>query len=284
MSTIDLLNWVNAETDPSRRYFRQASHLVLRAIANSHRLAPLMVMKGGTLLAIRYNSPRFTKDIDFSTTTRFAEDEVPRFLEDLADALIETNADNEYGLMLKVQSHTLKPKAEKTPTFPTLHVNVGYAKLTDSTQIRQLKNNNASNTVAIDYSYNEWASSIEQQSLDGGTLSMYPLDDLIAEKYRAVLQQAERNRKRFQDIYDLCLLIEGHAFNIVKRADIQRKLLAACARSEIVPKQTALRDENLIRLSREDYDKLLPTLLLDSPPKFDDAFNIAREFYESLPW
>lgn len=72
MSTIDLVHWVNAETDPSRRSFRQASHLVLRAIANSHRLAPLMVMKGGTLLAIRYNSPRFTKDIDFSTTTRIA--------------------------------------------------------------------------------------------------------------------------------------------------------------------------------------------------------------------
>lgn len=284
MSLIDLNRWVDAEPDPSRKTFRQATHLLLRAIANSHRLAPLMVMKGGTLLAIRYNSPRFTKDIDFSTTNVFADSEVPIFLEDLSEALIDANADNEYGLMLKVQSHALKPKAEKHPTFPTLQVKIGYANRINAHQIKQLQAKNAANTISIDYSYNEWSTSIEHQSIDGGQLSMYAFHDLIAEKYRSVLQQAQRNRKRFQDIYDLGLLIENHSFSDVDKLEILVKLRMACERTGLTPLKTSLQDEAIIALSREDYEKVLPNLLKDQPPLFDMAYGAAKSFFEALPW
>lgn len=49
---IHLPLWVEAEQDPGRQVFRQAVHLVLRAIAQSEVLAPTMIMKGGILLAI----------------------------------------------------------------------------------------------------------------------------------------------------------------------------------------------------------------------------------------
>ena len=74
--------------------------------------------------------------------------------------------------------------------------------------MQRLSAGQASSVVAIDYSFNEWASDVEKQALDTGSLSMYPFHDLVAEKLRSVLQQLQRNRSRFQDIYDLGLLIK----------------------------------------------------------------------------
>lgn len=285
MSVINLQDWVLAETDPARKTFRQAVHLILSAIANSHRLAPLMVMKGGSLLAIRYNSPRFTKDIDFSTTDVFSKSEVPIFLVDLDEALLTTNADNEYGLRLRVQSTSLNPQAEQNPTFPTLRIKIGYAKLSEPNQLKQLNVKKAAQVVSIDYSYNEWSTGIEQQSIDGGQLSMYGLHDLIAEKFRSVLQQVERQRKRYQDIYDLFLLLDGHNFSEADKADILSKLYeASSARVGITPSEASLRDPEVISLSRADYDTQLPTLLKKPPPAFDATYQSIRHFYESLPW
>lgn len=284
MSVINLQDWVLAENDPARKTFRQAVHLVLRAIANSHRLAPLMVMKGGSLLAIRYNSPRFTKDIDFSTTQVFSESEVPIFLDDLDEALLTTNADNEYGLRLKIQSASLNPQAEQNPTFPTLRIKIGYAKLSEPNQLKQLNVKNAAHVVSIDYSYNEWSTSIEQQSIDGGQLSMYGFHDLIAEKFRSVLQQVERQRKRYQDIYDLFLLLDEHVFSDADKADILNKLNSASERLDRAPTRTSLRDPEVISLSKADYGQQLPTLLKERPPEFETAYQAIRQFYESLPW
>lgn len=284
MSIVNLQDWVLAEADPTRKTFRQAVHLLLRAIAHSHRLAPLMVMKGGTLLAIRYNSPRFTKDIDFSTTCVFSEKEVPLFLQDLDDALTQALAENEYGLMLKVQSTQVKPRAEKNPTFPTLEIKVGYAKQSDANQIKRLQAKSAAQVVSIDYSYNEWSTGIEQQSIDGGQLSMYGFHDLIAEKLRSVLQQAERQRRRYQDIYDLFLLLDGHHFSSADKAEILNKLSAASARLATAPSKLSMRDAEIIALSQADYDQELPTLLKEAPPEFSTAYNAIKTFYESLPW
>lgn len=283
MSVIDLERWVSAETDPARKTFRQAVHLVLRAIANSHRLAPLMLMKGGSLLAIRYNSQRFTKDIDFSTTQVFSETEAEIFLEDLEEALISADADNEYGLALRIQSTELKPRAEKNPTFPTLHIKVGYALRLLPNQLKQLNAKNAAHTVSIDYSYNEWSTGIEQQSIDGGQLSMYGFHDLIAEKYRSILQQPLRNRKRYQDVYDLCLLLDAD-FSAADKANVLEKLQAACARVGITPAKVSLQNKAVIALSQADYLKELPTLLKEAPPEFSTAYKQIQDFYESLPW
>ena len=44
-------------------------------------------------------------------------------------------------------------------------------------------------------------------------ISAYGLTDLIAEKFRALLQQVPRNRYRRQDIYDIAHLIERFALD-----------------------------------------------------------------------
>ena len=244
-----------------------------------------MVMKGGILLAIRYHSARFTRDIDFSTNRKVEEVDLERFVRELSDSVRRVGADNEYGLALAVQSHMLKPRHHKgsTPTFPTLQVTIGYANRASRPEMRRLQVGQAPSTVQLDYSFNEWASAVEQHALDGGTLTMYAYHDLIAEKLRAVLQQPLRNRSRFQDIYDLCLLLEQAEPSAADKRSILDKLHAASSEREVPMNPGALRDPTLKALSRRGHAELA-ALVPGNAPDFDSAFGTLRAFYESLPW
>lgn len=68
---------------------------------------------------------------------------------------------------------------------------------------------------------------------DNATLLAYSLNDLIAEKYRAILEQVERNRERRQDVFDLGILIRKPG---LKPAEIVNSLISKCEFREISPK------------------------------------------------
>lgn len=283
MSQIDLNQWVNEEGDPQRRQFRQAVHLILRAIATSNALAPIMVMKGGILLAIRYKSPRFTRDIDFSTPQRLQEVDLPSLLNEVGEALAPVSADNEYGLALVLQSHAVKPPDRPEVSFPTLQLKIGYASRASAGEMARLTIKQSAKTVQIDYSFNEWASEVEQQIIDGGELSMYAYHDLIAEKLRSVLQQPIRNRSRFQDIYDISLLLECATITDEDKTAILNKLREASEDRKVPMDRMAMRNQAVIDLSRRDYAavaELIPTKL----PDFEVSYDVVRIFFESLPW
>lgn len=60
MDECDIAAWVQGAPDAVQRELRQAVHTVLVAIGGSSDLQAQMVMKGGILLAIRYESSRYT--------------------------------------------------------------------------------------------------------------------------------------------------------------------------------------------------------------------------------
>ena len=282
---IHLPLWVEAEQDPGRQVFRQAVHLVLRAIAQSEVLAPTMIMKGGIQLAIRYRSTRYTRDIDFSTSRRFQLQEVPRLLQAVESALAPVSADNEYGLALRLQSHVIKPPPRPDISFPTLQLRIGYASRQQPAAMRRLMAQGVPTLVSVDYSFNEWVTAIEEQPVDGGALRMYPFHDLVAEKYRSVLQQVVRKRERYQDIYDLNLLLNSvESMTFEDRAAILGKLRSACRDRLEEPDRLALQDPRIVALSQAQYGSALPQLVADHLPPFDVAYGLVREFYESLPW
>jgi len=283
MSQINLEQWVEDEADPQRRQFRQAAHLVLRAIANSAVLAPIMLMKGGILLAIRYQSTRFTRDIDFSTPKRLQDVDLPTLLADVSQALLPVSADNEYGLALTLQSHAVKPPDRPEVSFPTLQLRIAYASRTSQGDMLRLAKGQGTKTVQLDYSFNEWVSEIEKQALDGGTLSMYAFHDLIAEKLRSVLQQPLRNRSRFQDIYDISLLLECATITDEDKRTILNKLHEASEDRKVPMDQMAMRNQAVIDLSKRDYDAVA-VLIPSKPPAFEVAYDVVRRFFESLPW
>lgn len=137
----------------------------------------------------------------------------------------------------------------------------------------------------MDYSFNEWASGTEQQDVDGGQLLMYPFHDLVAEKLRSVLQQPIRGqgRPRYQDIYDLFLLL-GTTIQAEDKSIILAKLFEASRDRHVSVYKGALRDEQVIQLSREQYATVLPGLVSGPLPEFDVAYAVVQEFFETLPW
>lgn len=282
---MDLQAWVDAETDPQRLAFRQATHLVLRAIAQSPQLSPIMVMKGGVLLAIRYHSTRFTRDIDFSTSTRFQDVQLSQLLATVEAALAPVSSDNEYGLALRLQSHQVKPPNRPEVSFPTLQMKVGYADRQSRGAMARLQAKSSPQTVQIDYSFNEWATDIEEEAIDGGALRMYPFHDLVAEKLRSVLQQPIRGRERYQDIYDLFLLLEmTPEISSQDRAEILDKLMRASEERQVKPHLHAMRAPQVIEMSRRHYASELPPLVAGTVPNFDAAYADVQDFFEALPW
>lgn len=282
---INLPRWVEAEKEPGRQSFRQAVHLVLRAIAQSEALAPAMIMKGGILLAVRYRSTRFTRDIDFSTSRRYQQQAIQPLLATIEEALAPVSADNEYGLALQLQSHQIKPPNRPDVSFPTLQLRIAYADRQNSAAMRRLINKGAPTLVHVDYSFNEWVTDIEEHQVDGGALRMYAFHDLLAEKLRSVLQQPVRNRERYQDIYDLNLLLNtAEPITSADRAAVLEKLFQASLGRLDMPDRRALRDPRIVQLSQRQYGSALPQMVADSLPPFDVAYGVVQEFYESLPW
>lgn len=282
MDQIRLAEWAAEETDPTRRSFRQAMHLILRAIATSEALSPFMIMKGGILLAIRYHSSRFTKDVDFSTTTPMQQVDVPLLLQNIEKSLLLASTDNEYGLALILQSHKINPSNRPEAYFPTLQMQVAYAKRSAAGEIKKLHLGQAPRTIQIDYSFNEWVSETEAQSLEGGTLNMYAYHDLIAEKLRSTLQQPLRNRARFQDIYDLFLLVAGTTPTDDDKQTILDKLHSASLARGVPLHKLGMRQPEVIEYSQREYSTIAP--LIKNPPEFGTTYRVVREFYESLPW
>ncbi len=283
MSAINLTAWVDEESQPDRKIFRQAVQLVLRAIAQSPALSPIMIMKGGVLLAIRYHSSRFTRDIDFSTSKRLQEVDVPALLAMIVDALASVSADNEHAMALRLQSHEIKPPNRPEVSFPTLQMRIGYASRLEPRALKRLESTGSTQVVQVDYSFNEWASGTEQQAVDGGSLFMYAFHDLVAEKLRSVLQQPIRGRERYQDIYDLFLLLESPV-NANDRALILAKLIEASRDRKVPIHQAAMRDEQVIQLSRKQYATVLPGLVSGPLPDFETAYAAVQASFEALPW
>ena len=58
MNEIDIEAWVDA-APADQRGFREAVHIILDSIGHSQNLKARMVMKGGLLLAIRYDSEMY---------------------------------------------------------------------------------------------------------------------------------------------------------------------------------------------------------------------------------
>ncbi|MEG2433625.1 MAG: nucleotidyl transferase AbiEii/AbiGii toxin family protein, partial [Acinetobacter sp.] len=101
-------DWI-AAAPQDRVTFRQAVHIVLQSIASNDYLQPRMIMKGGILMGLRYQSSRFTEDIDFSTSMRYADIDEARFREELDESLQVASDELPYQVLCMVQSITIQP-------------------------------------------------------------------------------------------------------------------------------------------------------------------------------
>ncbi|MCW5257976.1 nucleotidyl transferase AbiEii/AbiGii toxin family protein [Verminephrobacter aporrectodeae subsp. tuberculatae] len=283
IESLDLPAWVERAPN-GNRHFREAVHTILHAISTSMELSTKMIMKGGMLMAIRYDSSRFTRDIDFSTRAPYAIGNETILLNKLDEQLILANGRFTYDVMCMRQRSIIRPK-KPGANFPTLNLSIGYARQSNPRELSKLLAKQAPTVVEIDYSYNEAVLDTEVLRLaNGSSLEVYSQVNLMAEKYRSILQQSIRNRYRRQDAYDLFLLLKfHHTLGDHERSHLLKCLVESARTREINPKAHSLRDSEIRTMTSNDYGTLESDIEGELPP-FDEVYQTVQDFYESLPW
>lgn len=283
IEVLDLHAWVERASD-DKRLFREAVHIILTAIGTSVALRTQMVMKGGMLMALRYDSSRFTKDADFSTREKYAKGDEAALLAELDAQLILANDQLPYDVLCRRQKAEMRP-ARPGADFPTLGLSIGYARRSKPRELQRLLAGQEPRVVEIDYSYNEAVLDVEVLRLtDGDCLKAYSQVNLMAEKYRSLLQQPTRKRNRRQDVYDLALLLQGrNPLSVAEQSRLLQFLMSSARARNIEPNTHSLRDPQVRAMSSDGYDTLASEVAGDLQP-FEAAYQTVQDFYECLPW
>lgn len=282
MHSADFRGWVEAADQPRERALRQAIHIVVSAIGRNRELHDTSFLKGGILLALRYGSMRHTTDLDFSNSAPYTEERGQAILDALTGTLPSVIEELGYDLDCRLQGHDVQPS--RHATYVNLEMRIGYARK-GSAAHRRLERGQSPDRLTIDYNFLE---SVPEKELieigDDGTLCVYGLTTLVAEKYRAMLQQARRNRMRRQDVYDLNYLVENFGpFGEADKARILEVLVAKCEERGFTPMPGSMAESEVYRRARAEYSNLEPEVVGDLPD-FDTSFGRVRAFYEDLRW
>lgn len=283
---VDVRGWVeSAKADPILYRDRQVTEIVLAAIGIAPTLQSCLVLKGGTLMAIAFNSERVTGDVDFSAMAQ------PEGFEDLLRAELEAalpKAAVKLGyldLVCKVQGVKRKPRSDvfEHADFPLLEIRIGSAER-GSKQETSLNQGKASRILFIEITFRDQVYAFQELHLTDANVAVqaFTIEELIAEKLRALLQQPIRNRNRRQDVYDIAFLLDQHELKDETRAIILETLIEKCRTRSIEPTPTSF-DDPEIRARAEKEWETLKLELKDLPP-FDERFAKVVELYHRLPW
>lgn len=237
-------------------------------------------------MGIVYDSPRQTADIDYSTILEPNPEIAEHLTSALNDAFPAMAARMGYpDIICKVQTIKLMPRESNftNANAPGFKITVGYAKR-GGTQEKRLDERNAAKVLHADVSFKEPVGGIQivRFGQNGPTITAYSLKDIIAEKYRAFLQQEKRNRVRRQDIYDLHLLLGKFSFDNDEKQDILDLMIKKCNARDINPNQDSLQNDENIRRAKSEWKTM--EVEMGDLPDFDQCFAVANDFYRSLPW
>ena len=283
---VNVAKWVEkAKADPVAYQQRQAVEITLNAIARTAPLKAKMFLKGGILMGLAYDSPRQTTDIDLTTALE-VEGNVGDEVRKLLDSEFPRAAAELGYADLIVKTHSVKhlPKGKfPNANFPALKLKIASAKRR-TPQERAIWEGKASDVmIDVDISFNEPLPQIQVLKLTGGQdLRAYGLVDLIAEKYRAMLQQVPRRRRRPQDVYDLDRLIARNEIDEDLQAQILNALVEKCQARQLKPMSASLDNPEIKKRAGAAWQSM--KLELGEVPDFEECFACVAEFYRNLPW
>ena len=284
--TVNVAEWVDSvKADPIAYQQRQTVEMTLNAIAMATALKEKMFLKGGILMGLAYDSPRQTTDIVLTTALAVeggVGDKVRKLLDPTFPRAIAALG---YADLI-VTTHSVKPQPKKfflDAQFPALKLKIASAKR-GTPQEKAIREGKAPDVmIDVDISFNEPWPQIQVLELTGGQeLLAYGLADLVAEKYRALLQQVPRNRYRRQDVYDLDRLIARNEIDDALQAQTLDALVVKCKARQIEPTHASLDAPEIKKRAGANWRSM--GLELGELPDFEDCFTRVSEFYRSLPW
>ena len=259
----------------------EALRAVVKALSADAVLRESYVLKGGNALALAYGGPRRSVDVDLSAVEPSPEqpdsasqEVLARFTRRLDRALEREVARSKYARMV-VQSGHIYPGGKDPRTFPALEVKVGYTK-------REDRPPPYSDVVKLEISLNEVVCDAEYARLDEANIHVSSLNDIVAEKLRALLQQVERKRSRPGDVYDVWFYATNAAA-LLDTAKITDFLLRK-SEGRLGPVTKASFEEPEVKArAREGYEAIADRLPPESElPPFEKAFSTVQELVGRL--
>ncbi len=204
------------------------------------------VFKGGTAIRkIYFSDWRYSEDLDFTLSKKFSEDELREIINRINTFLSES-----VGITLNIKS---------------LHSNLEYAQL----KIQFIGPLNNKNTIKIDLSFNEPVTLTpknkeihsEYSDKEKHSLLVYPLEEILAEKIRSILQRAKT-----RDYYDVWKILKLHNDKI--NVDLLHEVLVKkCQDKKLEFNKDNLFSSERIKPAQEYWEKSLAHQI-DNLPDF----------------
>lgn len=193
-------------SDEARRRFIQ--FVILQALSAGD-IARRLAFKGGNALRFGYGFSRSTFDLDFTSVDLLENSD---YIRTVIDTTVRTEA-QDFNVKCKVSSVKRNP-SNLDRTLPTYTVKIGYAFPGDRVFPDFLETDRmASTVVPLDITFNDVICETILLSFTDDTsheLTICTLNDIVAEKLRAILQQGIRNRHRPQDVFDIARIIRNN--------------------------------------------------------------------------
>lgn len=247
--------------------------VILSCIA-SHRITRRgMVLKGGNALRFAYQSPRSTKDLDFTADTNSIPDNSDGIRRLLDESL--AFAERRFNVKAKCQRVRRNPRRPDA-TRPTYDVGIGY-QLPSDRYFHDFKDRQVSTVIPVEITLNDLVCDTQEWA-DVEGLRVCSLEDILAEKLRSLLQQKPRNRNRWQDVYDVCTYARRAGFDKVKIADFLKRKSSI---REIEVRKSGF-DAEVRERAAFDYDIHVKTGAPRDIIPFDEAWQAVKSLVESL--
>lgn len=255
---------------PDEIMARWAHHHILVAISNHRQLTKMVIYKGGNALRSVHASVRATRDLDFSITETLPEASAKEWL-DKAFRRQSQRAD----ILLRVQSFKPKPKRADA-TRRTWRISVGYALKSQTSVLRQLKDDGQSPyTIPLEISENEAVGAYDINRIQGAErLHVSTLENIIAEKLRALLQQPLRDRHRPQDVFDIafqCLRVKNQHAPPLDLQSLHTQFEEKCRARDVPTSLDGFLQEEVWTRAQRDYEELKVTIPASAHLAFADA-------------
>lgn len=276
----EVASWCHENKVPlSDGKIRLAQYAVIYGISKSRYLRENMVLKGGNSLRLSMLGDRSTKDIDFTVLMEVESiDDVGNELESKF-AGIWKDVRNDIGVNCRIQSMSRQPSKEKfeNPPFGSWEMKVGYSvDSSDKSWLKIQKGVEVSSVVPLDISVGDLVCDFKKQNLhDGGFVKVVSVEDMVAEKLRALLQQTIRNRNRPQDVIDIYGVLKNQELNNVKVLDfLQRKSKIR----EVPCDRGSFHNEDLWNKARVGFDAMNGASEID----FEEAQRAILEYVDQI--
>jgi len=274
--------WARAHTiamTEARRRFAQ--YVMLRAIATSRGLSAVLVFKGGNALDFMWQPNRSTLDLDFSTAQVVTDlsREAERLRALFMGAL--TSVGPPFGVFCRIAKIEQRPPGQDK-TFVTYLVRVAYA-LPDQGPLRQRMETDRTygpQHIDLEISVNEPICADERWDIEGThPLRISTVEDIVAEKLRALLQQPIRNRTRPQDLLDIAVILRQGT--VLDRGHVADFLIRKAAARDIPVSRAAFHHPAIMERARQGYDELKKTTRVLFVP-FEDARGLLYDVVDTL--